>query len=70
MLRSFRLAHAVTARHLYAVLANHAADGEELSLAIDLCSAWTFAYADAVMCLAEALYTSEREHWLRERRGQ
>jgi len=65
LMRSFRLAHAVTARHLYAVLANHAADGEELSLAIDLCSAWTFAYADAVMCLAENLYTSEREHWLR-----
>ena len=43
LMRSFRLAHAVTARHLYAVLANHAAGGEELSLAIDLCSAWTFA---------------------------
>jgi DNA-binding PucR family transcriptional regulator len=28
-------------------------------------SAWTFAYVDALVCLAEDLYTSEREHWLR-----
>jgi hypothetical protein len=53
LLRSYRLAHAGTARHLYAILANHAADAEELSLAIDLCSAWLFAYVDAVVCLGE-----------------
>jgi hypothetical protein len=52
-------------RHLHAILAKHAADAKELSLAIDLGSAWTFAYVDAVVCLGEDLYTSEREHWLR-----
>lgn len=65
LLRSYRLAHAGVARHLYAILANHAADGKELSLAIELCSAWLFAYVDAGVCLAEDLYTSERERWLR-----
>ncbi|HEY1440993.1 MAG TPA: helix-turn-helix domain-containing protein [Mycobacterium sp.] len=65
LMRSFRLAHAATLRHLHAILAKHAADAKELSLAIDLGSAWTFAYVDAVVCLGEDLYTSEREHWLR-----
>jgi hypothetical protein len=65
LVRSYRLAHAGGARNLYAILANHAADAKELSLAIDLCSAWMFAYVDAAVCLAEDLYTSEREHWLR-----
>jgi DNA-binding PucR family transcriptional regulator len=65
LLRSFRLAHAATMRHLHAIMAKHAADAKELSLAIDLGSAWTFAYVDALVCLAEDLYTSEREHWLR-----
>jgi DNA-binding PucR family transcriptional regulator len=65
LLRSFRLAHAATLRHLHAILAKHAADAKDLSLAIDLGSTWTFAYVDAVVCLAEDLYTSEREHWLR-----
>jgi len=65
LLRSYRLAHAGVARHLFAILANHAADAKELSLAIELCSAWMFAYVDATVCLAEDLYASEREHWLR-----
>jgi len=65
LLRSYRLAHAGGARHLYAILANHAADAKELSLAIELCSAWMFAYVDAAVCLAEDVYTSELEHWLR-----
>ena len=33
--------------------------------AIELCSAWMFAYVDAALCLAEDVYTSERERWLR-----
>lgn len=65
LLRSYRVAHAGVARHLYAILAKHAADAKELSLAIDLSSAWMFAYVDAAVCLAEDVYTSEREHWLR-----
>jgi DNA-binding PucR family transcriptional regulator len=65
LLRSYRLAHAATVRHLHAILTEHATDAQELSLAIRLGSAWTFAYVDAVVCLAEDLYASEREHWLR-----
>jgi hypothetical protein len=65
LLRSYRLAHAGVARHLFAILANHAADAKELSLAIELCSAWMFAYVDATVCLGEDLYISERERWLR-----
>ena len=65
LLRSYRLGHAGTARHLNAILANHAADAAELGRAIDLCSAWMFAYVDAALCLAEDVYTSERERWLR-----
>ena len=65
LLRSYRLGHAGTARHLNAILANHVADAEELGRAIDLCSAWMFAYVDAALCLAEDVYTSERERWLR-----
>src|ERR1700759_875453 len=65
LLRSYRLPPAGGARHLYAILANHAADAKELSLAIELCSAWMFAYVDAAVCLAEDVYTSELQHWLR-----
>jgi DNA-binding PucR family transcriptional regulator len=30
-----------------------------------LCSAWMFAYVDAAVCLAEEVYTTERERWVR-----
>ena len=65
LLRSYRLGHAATTRHLNAILANHVADAEELNLATDLCSAWMFAYVDTALCLAEDVYTTERERWLR-----
>ena len=65
LLRSYRLGHAGTARHLNAILAKHVADTEELNRAIELCSAWMFAYVDAALCLAEDVYTRERERWLR-----
>ncbi len=65
LLRSYRLGHAATAQHLNAILANHAANAEELNRATDLCSAWMFAYVDTTLCLAEDIYTTERERWLR-----
>ena len=65
LLRSYRLGHAGTARHLNAILAKHVANTEELNRAIELCSAWMFAYVDAALCLAEDVYTRERERWLR-----
>ena len=65
LMRSYRLAHAATAQHLKAILARHATDADELSLATDLCSAWLFAYVDTALCLVEEFYTTERERWLR-----
>ena len=63
--RSYRLGHAATSEHLKAILAQHVADAEELNAANDLCSAWMFAYVDTALCLAEEVYTTERERWLR-----
>ena len=63
--RSYRLGHAATSQHLKAILAQHVADAEELNAANDLCSAWMFAYVDTALCLAEEVYTTERERWLR-----
>ena len=63
--RSYRLGHAATSEHLKAILAQHVADAEELNAATDLCSAWMFAYVDTALCLAEEVYTTERERWLR-----
>ena len=65
LLRSYRLGHAATSQHLNAILANHVADADELNRATELCSAWMFAYVDTALCLAEDVYTTERERWLR-----
>jgi DNA-binding PucR family transcriptional regulator len=65
LLRSYRLGHAATYQHLNAILAQHAADADELNRATELCSAWMFAYVDAALGLIEGVYTTERERWLR-----
>ena len=65
LMRSYRLGHAATSRHLRAILAKHAADADELTSATDLCSAWLFAYVDTALCLVEDVYVTERERWLR-----
>ena len=65
LMRSYRLGHAATSRHLRAILAKHVADADELTSATDLCSAWLFAYVDAALCLVEDVYVTERERWLR-----
>ena len=65
LLRSYRLAHAATAQHLNAILADHVTDADELNRAIELCSAWMFAYVDAALCLLEDAYTAERDRWMR-----
>jgi DNA-binding PucR family transcriptional regulator len=65
LLRSYRLAHAATAQHLNAILAHHVTDADELNRAIELCSAWMFAYVDAALCLLEDAYTAERDRWMR-----
>ena len=65
LMRSYRLGHAATSRHLRAILAKHAADADELTAATDLCSAWLFAYVDTALCLVEDVYVTERERWIR-----
>jgi DNA-binding PucR family transcriptional regulator len=65
LLRSYRLAHAATTQHLNAILARHVTDPDELNRAIELCSAWMFAYVDAALCLIEDAYTAERDRWMR-----
>ena len=64
-MRSYRLGHAATSRHLRAILAKHAADADELTAATELCSAWLFAYVDAALCRVEDVYITERERWIR-----
>ena len=65
LLRSYRLAHAASAQHVNAILAHHVTDADELNRAIELCSAWMFAYVDAALCLLEDAYTAERDRWMR-----
>ncbi|MGO8772320.1 MAG: PucR family transcriptional regulator [Mycobacterium sp.] len=65
LLRSYRLAHAAISQHLNAILADHVTDTGELNRAIQLCSAWMFAYVDAALCLLDDAYTTERDRWLR-----
>lgn len=65
LMRSYRLAHAATARHFNAILETHARDAEELHRASELASEWMFAYVDAALCLVEEVYSAERDRWLR-----
>lgn len=65
LIRSYRLAHAATSRHVNAILGAHARGAEELNLATELSSAWMFAYVDAALCLVEEVYNAERDRWLR-----
>ena len=65
LMRSYRLGHAATSRHLRAILAKHAADADELTAATDLCSAWLFSYVDTALCRVEDVYVTERERWIR-----
>ena len=65
LMRSYRLGHAATSRHLRAILANYAADADELTAATELCSAWLFTYVDAALCRVEDVYVTERERWIR-----
>ncbi|MEE6165866.1 MULTISPECIES: PucR family transcriptional regulator [unclassified Mycolicibacterium] len=65
LMRSYRIAHAATAQHVTAILTRHAVSAEELNRAGELCSEAMFGYVDTALCLAEQLYTAERERWLR-----
>ena len=65
MIRSYRLGHAAAWEAITPLIAAHAADHEQRAIAIELCSAWLFAYVDAALCLAEDFYSAERERWVR-----
>ena len=64
-LRSLRLGHAVLWNRMLPLLRLRTADADQLELAVDLASAWSFALVDALSVLAERAYESERERWLR-----
>ncbi|WP_188113565.1 PucR family transcriptional regulator [Nocardioides humilatus] len=65
LFRSYRLAHAATARHLTGILFEDVADPVDRNAAADLISAWLFAYVDVALCLVEEVYVEERDRWLR-----
>ncbi|MCV7299385.1 helix-turn-helix domain-containing protein [Mycobacterium barrassiae] len=65
LMRSYRLAHAVTARCFNEILDAHADNADDRRLAAELGSAWMFAYVDAALCQAEQVYTAERDRWVR-----
>lgn len=64
-LRSLRLGHAAAWKTILAQLERRSADREQLAAAVDLASAWMFAYVDVLSSSAEETYTQERERWLR-----
>ena len=65
LIRSYRLGHAAAWDGITPLIAAHATDQEQRAIAIELCSAWLFAYVDAALCLAEDFYSAERERWVR-----
>ena len=64
LIRSYRLGHAAAWDGITPLIAAHATDPEQRAIAIELCSAWLFAYVDAALCLAEDFYSAERERWV------
>jgi hypothetical protein len=65
LIRSYRLGHAAAWEVITPMIAAHACDQEQRAIALELCSAWLFAYVDAALCLAEDFYGAERERWVR-----
>ena len=65
LMRSYRLAHAITARCFSEIVDGHASDPDDRKVAAELASAWMFAYVDAALCQAERVYTAERDRWVR-----
>jgi PucR C-terminal helix-turn-helix domain/GGDEF-like domain len=65
LIRSYRLGHAAAWEEITPLIAAHSGDQEQRVIAIELCSAWLFAYVDAALCLAEDFYGAERGRWVR-----
>ena len=64
-LRSLRLGHAAAWKALLAQLEQRSGDRDVLAAAVDLASAWMFAYVDMLSSFAEETYSRERERWVR-----
>jgi hypothetical protein len=65
VLRSLRLGHEALLAITFASASERVADPAELARAVDLLSAWTFAFIDVISSLAEELHSAERDRWLR-----
>ncbi|MGW4767059.1 PucR family transcriptional regulator [Nocardia sp. NPDC004278] len=65
MLRSYRLAHQVVWQWLLARISERTLEPVTLARAADLLSAWLFAFVDTSSSLAEQLYETERDEWMR-----
>jgi DNA-binding PucR family transcriptional regulator len=65
LMRIYRLAVAGIWQELSQRLIEQTSDRQELGAAIELCSAWMFAYVDRAQTRAETLFAGEREMWLR-----
>jgi hypothetical protein len=65
LMRLYRFGLAELMAATLSSVARHSADHEELHGATDFCSAWLLAYFDTAQTRAEAVYTAERERWMR-----
>lgn len=65
LMRTYRLAQAALWDQLAPALAAHAADRDELEIAIELCLPRVFGYVDKALLLAESAYATERERFAR-----
>ncbi|MET8878614.1 helix-turn-helix domain-containing protein [Nocardia sp. NPDC004604] len=65
MLRSYRLGHQVVWQWLLARISERTPEPIVLARAADLLSAWLFAFVDTSSSLAEQLYETERDEWMR-----
>lgn len=65
ILRSLRLGHERLMAVLFAGVRERVADPAESARALDLASAWTFAFIDVLSTRAEEVHSAERDAWLR-----
>lgn len=65
LLRTYRIGHAALWDEIVPRLASHAADTDELTVAIEHCASKLFGYVDMALMLGEEVYASERERFAR-----
>ena len=65
LIRSYRLGHQAVSDVLFERIAELAPDAETVAAATRLCSAWVFGFVDAAVTVAEQVYDTEQERWLR-----